>query len=56
MRFLFTLLVLLLCITATGFVVVAQTNNTNFGRVTTVRNPGQTGGPRVMQIGLKYIF
>jgi len=30
MRFLFTLLALHLCITATGFVVVAQTNNTPF--------------------------
>ena len=34
MRFLFTFLVLLLCITASGFVVVAQTNNTPFPQAT----------------------
>jgi hypothetical protein len=34
----------------------ANTNNANFGKVTTVRNPGETGGARVIQIGLKYIF
>src|SRR5438552_4790521 len=34
MRFLFTLLVLLLCLTATGLVVVAQTNNTPFPQPT----------------------
>lgn len=34
MRFLFTLSVLLLCITASGFVVVAQTNNTPFPQPT----------------------
>lgn len=34
MRFLFTFLVLLLCITASGFVVVAQTNNTPFPQPT----------------------
>jgi hypothetical protein len=34
MRFLFTFFVLLLCITASGFVVVAQTNNTPFPQPT----------------------
>lgn len=34
MRFLFTFLVLLLCITAPGFVLVAQTNNTPFPQPT----------------------
>lgn len=34
MRFLFTYFVLLLCITASGFVVVAQTNNTPFPQPT----------------------
>jgi len=34
MRFLFTFLVLLLCITASGFVAVAQTNNTPFPQPT----------------------
>ena len=32
------------------------TNNANFGRVTSARTTTQTGGPRVVQIGVKYMF
>jgi hypothetical protein len=33
---------------------VSNTNSTNFGRVTGAR--GGTGGPRVVQLGIKYMF
>ena len=35
---------------------VSQTNNTNFGRVTSARAYGATGGPRIVQLGVKYMF
>ena len=35
---------------------VSQTNNTNFGRVTSARVYGATGGPRIVQLGVKYMF
>lgn len=34
----------------------SATNNTNFGKVTGARGVNATGGPRVVQLALKYIF
>jgi hypothetical protein len=31
-------------------------NNTNFGRVTAARGNGETGGPRVVQLGARWTF
>ena len=35
---------------------VAATNSASFGRVTSVRGVGATGGPRVVQLGVRYSF
>ena len=35
---------------------VSNVNNTNFGRVTGSRGNGAVGGPRVVQLGFKWMF
>ena len=34
----------------------SNVNSTNFGRVTTSRGNGAVGGPRVVQLGFKWMF
>ena len=34
----------------------SNVNSANFGRVTSSRGNGQIGGPRVVQLGFKWMF